>query len=276
MTRADGTGVRALRRGGAAAEAFGLAWSPDGSRLAFVRASASIWVMNADGSELTRLAHETPDVRWLGSPTWSPDGRRIAFTAHNGREDSASDRDIWVMNADGTNQLRLLRTPDEFESEVAWSPTGARLAVVTLYGYTPDITVMNPDGSDRRSLTGQRLGSFAGFEPDWSPNGERIVFTGWRGNAGFAPNNFFPIAEHEVYVVGANGSSRVRLTSNGVSDQMPTWSPDGRRIAFVRAARPLHRSSEIWLMNADGTHTRRLTKNRAVDVSPAWRPVARP
>ena len=89
----------------------------------------------------------------------------------------------------------------------------------------------------------------------------------------------------DIWVANANGKGQVRLTHNKVYDGSPDWSPDGKRIAFVRAdvveprdwnkpePKP-HPSSEIYMMNADGTGVTRLTHNRLADTSPAWQPVA--
>jgi Tol biopolymer transport system component len=87
--------------------------------------------------------------------------------------------------------------------------------------------------------------------------GCRIVFTSERdGNP-------------EIYVMNADGSGQVRLTSNPADDIQPVWSPDGRRIAFVsfRDGNP-----EIYVMNADGGSPTRLTNNTANDFDPAWSP----
>ncbi|HEX6229582.1 MAG TPA: hypothetical protein VFZ41_09010, partial [Solirubrobacterales bacterium] len=87
VMRTDGSGVRPLRRGGVNVGALDLAWSPNGSKLAFVKpkpdvadAPHGIWVMDANGANLRPLA-AVAKRRMYGSPTWSPDGQRIAFTA---------------------------------------------------------------------------------------------------------------------------------------------------------------------------------------------------
>ncbi len=264
VMRADGSGVRPLRRGGVASGAYGLAWSPDGSRLAFVAESA-IWVMDVDGSDLVRLVAaggapgEAPG--WLASPTWAPDGRRIAFTA--GRRYG---RDIWVMNADGSDKRRLARTPGYNEAEVDWSPRGGRVAFSGA-GWVTCICVMNTNGSNLRILT---PGWAWEAMPDWAPDGRRIVFTDGA----------------DISVMDAGGGSRWHLTRNKAIDSEPVWSPGGRRIAFVRAdvfvkrdwnepePRRPDSSSEIYVMNADGTGVTRLTHNRVAEGSPTWQPVA--
>ena len=84
----------------------GPAWSPDGSKIAFVKTTyynqgsnwGVIWVMNADGSNMVKL---TDDTEKLNSPAWSPDGNKIVFVG------PVNKSDIWVMNADGSNKINL-------------------------------------------------------------------------------------------------------------------------------------------------------------------------
>lgn len=263
VMRADGSGARRVMP---ALYAGGTAWSPDGTKLVFA-GGEGIWVMDANGRHQVRVATGGspywlglipsrglfyPRATNFGSPTWSPDGRRIAFTAFQGVEN----RDIWVMNADGSNQHRLKRTPF-FEGEMDWSPLGGWL-VFDSGGWVSDVYVMRTNGSNLRNLTPN--GGWVGSgQPGWSPDGRRIVFGRPSG----------------IWVMAASGRLQVRLTSNKAGDSGPDWSPDGRKIAFVRRLESgKDTSSEIYVMNADGTGAKRLTHNHVAEGSPAWQPVA--
>ena len=108
--------------------------------------------------------------------------------------------------------------------------------------------------------------------PSWSPDGERIVFSSARdGNRDGNQENY------EIYVMDADGNNQQRLTDNDFFDTAPSWSPDGKRIAFM-SQRDGHfigeggLSYEIYVMDADGKNTRRLTNNRKSDSSPSWSP----
>lgn len=87
-------------------------------------------------------------------------------------------------------------------------------------------------------------------EPDWAPDGSRIVFARSTGDG------------YNLWTIRPNGTGLVHLT-NGRFDRAPTWSPDSRRVAFLREL-------ELWVVNADGTGARRITGG--YDANPAWSP----
>lgn len=260
VMKADGSGVRALRRGGVASQPRELAWSRDGTRLLFVARDDGIWAMDADGTNLVRVAAGR-------SPAWSPNGRRVAFTKYHGSSY------IWVVNADGSNAHRLVKAPVSYAWEVDWNPVIADRVAFSTGSYVSSIYVMNTNGSTARKLAPDLRDSVV--EPAWSPNGRRIAFS-----------SNWSMAKAEIYTVDAAGGAPVRLTKNRVFDGSPSWSPDGRSIAFVRSTGkggtcancPPTRlgPAEIYLINADGTGLTRLTHNGVGEGSPAWQPVAAP
>src|SRR5215831_14370559 len=77
---------------------------------------------------------------------------------------------------------------------------------------------------------------------------------------------------NEILVVGSAGGAPTRLTRNRASDSNPTWSPDGKRIAFESNRRGAHRyqDSDVYVMRADGSGVRELTFSNAFDGDPAW------
>jgi len=140
------------------------AWSPDGTKIAFERCcNLDIFVMNPDGTGEVRLTSENGhDAR----PNWSPDGQRIAFTSDR---DGTDQREIYVMNADGSNQ-RSLTGPYvqyEYNDEPAWSPDGTKI-VFTRYPVdgNDELFIMDADGSYITRISDTPSSE---AEPDWQP-----------------------------------------------------------------------------------------------------------
>jgi hypothetical protein len=143
------------------------AWSPDGQKIAFTSTrddgSANIFVMGPGGENPTRLTDsngEYGDQR----PSWSPDGQQIAFESNRDTL-SASDLEIYVMNADGTEPSRRTTNPAT-DFMAAWSPDGEKIAFSSNRddASESEVYVMDADGSDQTKLT-TRPG-FNG-KPDW-------------------------------------------------------------------------------------------------------------
>jgi TolB protein len=99
-------------------------------------------------------------------------------------------------------------------------------------------------------------------EPDVAHDG-RIVFARDAGAPGLA---------RDIFVLDSREDEARRLTHDEADDLAPAWSPDGARIAWVRAGD----DSEIWVMNADGSCMQPLTQNSRADAQPAWDPRYRP
>lgn len=202
-------------------------WSPDGTRLAFSRLTEGgtdepaqhIWTMDATGGSLREITTE-PD-RYDNSPTWSPDGSQIAFVGAVPRDDDDGiERQIWVMNFDGSD-VRQVTTGDDHDNP-KWSPEGSKIAFTTVEPFAGNdmLGVMNPDGTEVAMLADDAdYGSSRDF--DWSPDGSRIVFGGTDGT------------EAGLWVIQARpGAPRTKLPTLGL-DGYPAWSPDGSRIAFI-------------------------------------------
>ena len=229
--------------------------SPPG-RMAFVSdrdGNWNIYVMNADGSGVTRLTNDhAADL----APSWSPDGQRIAFV---------SDRDgnsgIYVMNADGSGVTRLT---NEHAADLApsWSPDGQQIAFVSDRDKGQELYVMNADGSGvsrRTKLEG------AVHSPSWSPDGQRIAF------------GYTLYGRHwSIRVIDVDGPNITNLSEGETIDRFPSWSPDGQQIAFgsIRDG-----NWNMYVMNADGSGVTRLTDSKegrhSVYARPSWSPDGR-
>ena len=243
-----------------------LAWSPDGSELAFTSfrgVKRDIFVINADGTRLRRI---TNDSFVEAEPTWSPDGSELAFTSFRDGK-----RDIFVIYDDGTGRRQI--TNDELkEKGLAWSPEGSKLAFranlnVRTSGNPAHIYTVNIDGSNHTQITDE-LSSYS--EPTWSPDGSRIAFiSGGESIWGLS-------------VMNSDGRERAMLYPSILNVQYgawssvesPAWSPDGETIAF--AAKPWNGGPlpdlELYMINVDGSGLTRLTYRDGDDLNPTWSP----
>ena len=140
-------------------------WSADGKQIAFNR-NYDIYVTDATG---TNPANVTNTVN-NRDPAWSPDGARIAFTTT--RDGHA---ELYLMNPDGSNVVRLTYNVGFSVGHPAWSPDGARIAFnCQVVSGNDDICAINPDGSGFARLTTDPTSDSG---PTWSPDGMSIVFS---------------------------------------------------------------------------------------------------
>jgi WD40-like Beta Propeller Repeat len=175
-----------------------------------------------------------------------------------------SDRDgnneIYLMNADGSNQTRLTNNPAA-DTQPALSPDGARIAFASTRDGNSEIYVMKADGTGLTRLTNDPASD---TQPVFSPDDTQIAFTK-RFGSGEAANN-------EIFVMNAfTGADLTNLTNNPAGDDQPAYSPDGR-IAFVRFQNAMR---NIFIMNGNGTGQTNLTNNSASNGGPVFGPDGR-
>jgi Tol biopolymer transport system component len=249
------------------------AWSPDGTMLAFVRseppaenARTRIFLLNADGARPQPLT----TVGEAFSPAWSPDGRRIAFVRRTDTEWA-----IVVAEVDGGAEQVMVREPNQPDSDAslgapAWSPDGTRLAYTRWmldreFNFRPRLYVLDVNGGGTGPLTRDAA------DAAWSPDGRRIAFASVRDRNGKRCWDQCQLFA-ELYVMNADGTGLKRLTRNRGHDHGPSWSPDGRRIAFASDRNyPGVGNHELYSIRPDGSCLTWLTNGSPASDDPAWR-----
>jgi Tol biopolymer transport system component len=229
-----------------AREHGGFSWSPDGGAIAFQIARGGLATVSADGSSRREFPYIGND------PAWSPDGTRIAFSRAS--ETVVVDVATGVAHAVGPTFLYA----DGFHLARAypgalWSPDSTRLAIDLNDG----VHVVRSDGSGTDALIRDA------HLPSWSPDGSELAVS----------------RDDNIVAVTANGSSERVIVASAMSETAPTWSPDGRWVAYtnVNVTPPQQafqegHAADVFIVRPDGSGRRSLTGG--CDVGPgtplAW------
>jgi TolB protein len=265
--------------------------------LAIVR-DHDIYTIHSSGAVTSRL---TTDPAPEGEPVWSSTGR-IAFTAHRQNDDV----ELHVMNDDGTNPMRLTTSfgPDDSPS---WSPDGQRIVFRSLRDVNSELYTINADGSGLTRLTNNEVED---VQPAWSstgkiafisdrdhPKGELYVMDAdgshvvrltnndsTEANPAWSPDGSMIAFSREIecyygcmqdiFVINADGSNVRRLATSWEYYQYhtdPSWSPNGRSIAFSRQYCGYYYcdAPSVWVVDLDGAALTQIAANAA---HPAWKP----
>ena len=216
-------------------------WSPEGKKIAFVVQKESpphtsnLWVIDSEGNDL-RQVYSKNDIRSTGFPlSWSPDGRKIVFCAGHGWDIKNLMVNIFTK---GVEEIPTPSGWEIVERYPAWSPDGRKIAFFAAIMHPPPegegewkseegiweydletkkLTLLNPlkvDGSDE---------DFAPFCLSYSPDGKRLAF-GMGHKRG----------TKDYWIMNADGSGLRRITDGKSSHAGYTWSPDGKKLAYIR------------------------------------------
>jgi TolB protein len=221
-------------------------WSPDGRAIAYTSYRSGFPDVLISLIFQGKLERPTGGrgQNWL--PAWSPDGARIAFTSSRD-----GNSELYVMNRDGSGVRRITNHPS-IDTTPTWSPTGTQIAFTSDRSGPPQIYVVDADGLNIRRIT---TGSDPCDRPTWSPAPYNELAFVCRSGPGY-----------DIFLYNFAQTSTVRLTQGQGSNESPSFSPNGRHLAFTstRAGR-----SHIFTVGRDGVGVRQVT-TLGNNFTPDW------
>ena len=278
---ADGSGKRQVSKPPRGAVDDQPSWAPNGSLIAFTRCKpdlpCNVYVVRADGSGAQQLGKSCPACADDVDASFSPNSRTVVFTQSTGTVRRDSRGDTWiqhsalmVMDRDGGNRRLVFRgKPWSGDLHYAtFSPDGKQLVFEWDHsGFASPPTekavfVVGVDGTHLRQLTPWHENS--GDGPDWSPDGQWVLFHSHEGDGG---------PQSQYFLIHPDGTRRRQITSfpDGTHVASASFSPDGKSIVFSKG--PEGGNIDVYSMSLDGTGEQRLTQSRLWESAPSWGPL---
>jgi TolB protein len=222
------------------------AWSPDGTRLAYVSFESGkpvVYVHHIASGQRTPVANFKGNN---SAPAWSPDGNRIAVVLSR---DGTSQ--IYLVNADGSN-LRQVTQTATINTEPSFTPDGRSIVFSSDRGGSAQIYRISVDGGQATRLT---FNGGHNVSPEVSPDGTALAYVTRRGG------NF------QIAVLNLSTGNEVLLT-NGPDDQSPSFSPDGGMVLYTSG----QRGGTLAVRSIDGLAQETLSAAGAGITAATWGP----
>ncbi len=241
-----------------------------GDRIVFASTRHShtpnLYVKSVNGTAVTQLTSDpASDIQ----PVFSPDGQVVAFAS-----DRTGNFDIWMIGIDGQQPIQVTDSPMD-EVHPTWSPDGRTLAFSALPRQGGQWELWIAPAMEHSSATFLGYGVF----PEWSPAGEMLLFQRARERG----SRWYSIWTIEILEGEPRYPTEVAASADFAMIS-PSWSRDGRRIAYTTVATSVPQdpafgvrfeASDIWTMDAEGGSRIRLTDGHTANFSPTWSPDGR-
>jgi Tol biopolymer transport system component len=242
-----------------AGDAVQPSWSPHGDRIAFwaipkTTAQRDLWTISSKGGTPVAVTQDAP-LDW--NPIWSSDGKFLYFASDRG-----GSMNLWRIVIDektgkASGAPQAVTAPSLSTAHITISRDGKRIAYLAL-NELASIEKIPFDSSSGKAGSPAPLLRQSGalLSPDVSPDGESVVFRSG--------------GQEDLFLVRSDGTGLRKLTDDLHRDRGPSWSPDGKRIAFY-TNRDEGRY-EIWAINPDGSGLTQLTRTAGRGWFPSWSP----
>ena len=251
--------------------------SPDGKWIAFTsdrdgHGSTQVYLMPAEGGAPRQLTHEPDSVR-AGTPSWSPDGKSILFVSTRGKR-----YNVYSIPFEGGDAKQLTHAPGSHRFG-CYSLDGRQIAFYSnrvrpgeLYGF--NIYVMGAAGETEDNMARQVTNSMGSpGHPTWSADGKWIAFVAkeYDSTRQQTMEGNILFTKYHLYKVPSRGGKETQLTRGSVNgqaveDTWPSWSPDGKWIAF---GRQIGTKRDVWILDVASNRAFPLT-TAGNCIKPTW------
>lgn len=235
-----------------------------------------------------------------GHAYYNSEGTKITF-----HSDRSGNFDVWVMDADGSNPIRITTNAKD-DLRPFWSPDGTQIVFQSDRADNDDIWIIDADGTGN-NLKQLTTDSASDSQPVWNPGDSTVIaFTSSRSNvanlwelrldagqnvigvSALAPSSNpsshpmwnpggtkLAFAQEtagvkNIWIMDADGTNLIQVTDNIDDEQHADWSPDGTKLAFRSNKAGNY---DIWVIDTDGSNQTRVTTTRSNERNPDWHPV---
>lgn len=203
-------------------------WSSDGRYILFdADEGNSIKLISASGGTPIRVVPESIPIQRGGQPKWSPDASRFAFKAGS---------TLWVSEVSTGRFTSVFSQPDTLPIPTCWSHDGKNIYVYLRSAEGPQsaIWAVSSSGAGKQQLTFEKDGVYR--YADLSPDGSLLAVVWCEGR------------NCDLWVMPSGGGKRIQITNHPAYDDTPSWSPDGRTIAFTSTRSG---NFDVWTVEID-------------------------